>query len=536
MKLFERILALVLTFALCLCLLAACAKEKSAESNEQQREEETTPGEATQEEQNAQPNQADPEEHEEAEIADVYMQFMNTALSEETQKIEDAINEIIVPEIGVRLHLNYVSWGDYATVLTTTMAGGEQLDILLAGSLAPFSFQAMYSNGMATDITGYLEEYGQGILSTIPEAYLEPFKMDGKLYGFPAWRNYSIGAQVMMRKDVLDELGLYDEAMAMDSWSDYEAIMKAVKENGPDGMYPVCGNKTIVQFNNSLICGADAFADVNPFDNLGDTLQMVYTDKEGNVSALQENEKQIADYQMFARWMQNGYFDPDTAFKTEPQDSLMKAGAAFSQLMTAEYGWEAIREAAWDAEACGVTISMIPVSTSFVTKFCIVIPVNTQEPEAAIKFLDYAYTHAEVMNLIDWGIEGEDYVIDENGVAQMPEGKSTVGYHNIDVTFGNFFLALPFGTQGPDYRERCREILDSAEVSPYLGFAVDTTGLDLAISAINSTNDQYIYSLCSGQYTEELHEEYVNKLYAAGLQEYLDAFQEQLDAWRATRS
>ncbi len=534
MKHIKKLLSLLLAAVLLLSLLAACANTTDPQTNA---------GDSG--EQNAGQNQSapadaggNPNAAADGEIVDIYMQFMNTMLSTETQKVEDAINEIITKELGVRIHLNYVSWGDYATALTTSMSSGEQLDILLAGSIAPFSFQAMYSNNMAMDITDVLNEYGQDILNTIPSVYMEAFQIGGRTYGFPAWRNYSIGAQVMMRKDILDELGLYDQAMAMDSWSDFEAILQAVKEAYTDngsGLYALCGNRSALQFNNAMIFGADAFADANPFDNLGDTTKMVYTDTDGNVSSLQANEKQKWDYQMFARWMEKGFIDPDTSIRTDTQDSLMKNGVAFSQLMAAEYGWEATKTTAWGSEACGVTIAYIPISTSFVSKFCIVIPVTSEEPEAAIRFLNYAYTHSDVMNLIDWGIEGEDYVIDENGVGQLPEGVTQVGYHNIDVTFGNFFITLPFGTQGADFRERCREILDEAEVSPYLGFAVDTSALDNEIAAITAVNEQYTYDLGSGLYTDEMYEEYLTKLDAAGLQSYLDAFQTQLDAWRASR-
>ena len=79
------------------------------------------------------------------------------------------------------------------------------------------------------------------------------------------------------------------------------------------------------------------------------------------------------------------------------------------------------------------------------------------------------------------------------------------------------------------------QIMQQAEVSPYLGFAVDTTELDNEIAAITAVNDQYTYNLGSGLYTDEMYADYLAKLESAGLQAYLDAFQTQLDAWVAAR-
>ena len=39
-----------------------------------------------------------------------------------------------------------------------------------------------------------------------------------------------------------------------------------------------------------------------------------------------------------------------------------------------------------------------------------------------MKFLNLLYTNAEVINLIDWGIEGVHYVKNEDGTIRYPDG------------------------------------------------------------------------------------------------------------------
>lgn len=59
------------------------------------------------------------------------------------------------------------------------------------------------------------------------------------------------------------------------------------------------------------------------------------------------------------------------------------------------------------------------------------------------------YTSEELMNLLVWGIEGEDYVV-EDGEAAYPEGvtEDTVEYHTADFLYGNYFLCYPWSGTG----------------------------------------------------------------------------------------
>ena len=78
--------------------------------------------------------------------------------------------------------------------------------------------------------------------------------------------------------------------------------------------------------------------------------------------------------------------------------------------------------------------------------------------------------------------------------------------------------------------------INNAKTSPYLGLSIDTSSLDMYIGQITAVNDQYVKSLTCGAYTKESYEEYLTKLDAAGVQDYLGAFQEQLDAWLAANN
>ena len=64
---------------------------------------------------------------------------------------------------------------------------------------------------------------------------------------------------------------------------------------------------------------------------------------------------------------------------------------------------------------------------------------------------------------------------------------------------------------------------------------LDATGLDTMTATLTAVYDEYRAALMSGQYTDELHKQYIDKLYSVGLQDYMDEIQSQLDAFLASK-
>ena len=63
------------------------------------------------------------------------------------------------------------------------------------------------------------------------------------------------------------------------------------------------------------------------------------------------------------------------------------------------------------SQRCGYDMVMIkiysqPVTTSNINQLDWVIPVTARQPEAAMKFMNLMYTNADVVNLLNYGIEG----------------------------------------------------------------------------------------------------------------------------------
>ena len=125
---------------------------------------------------------------------------------------------------------------------------------------------------------------------------------------------------------------------------------------------------------------------------------------------------------------------------------------------------------------------------------------------------------------------GEDYEI-VDGQAKHNEG----AYIESDFLMGNNLLLTPGYGNGADHYDKVLADIQAAPLSPYLSFSLDKTDLELWISQLTAVNDQYSATMMCGLYTEAGYQEYIGKLEAAGVYDYLDAVQTQLDAWKAAK-
>jgi len=163
------------------------------------------------------------------------------------------------------------------------------------------------------------------------------------------------------------------------------------------------------------------------------------------------------------------------------------------------------------------------------------IPRQADNPEASMKFLDLMYGDAELVNLLDWGIEGKHYVKVSDNVIKYPEGVNilTNGYNlNMSWLFGNQFLAYTFEGEDPDIWQKMKEFNDQAVKSKAMGFTMDPESVKTEIAAVSNVVAQYYLVLETGSVDpDKVLPEFNQKLKSTGLDKVIAEKQRQLDAW-----
>lgn len=459
--------------------------------------------------------------------------FDTRGIGEVAGPVFDAMNAITEEKIGVHADITMKSIAEYNTQLGLQLASGEQLDVISLG-FGPTSFTSLIANGQLLDITDLMAEEAPDTLAEIGD-FIKVSSMNGKIYGIPPYRNYVSSYYMTMRKDILEELGMLDQALAMTSWDEVEDLFALVDEK--TDLMPAGSGKNIL-WTSGYICPRGDFSDTITFDTMSDPLGLIFSDSKTNkLSLLLENPDYRTEQEMVRDWYDAGWVYKDSPYEDGTSESLIKTNVTFAMFGTSEFGIETAKTEAIGKEMVSVELAQNSLQTSNVSSFGLGVPVNSQEPEAAVRWINELYTNPDIINLLFWGIEGENYVV-EDGQAKYPDGvdPTKIGYHSVDFLYGNYFKALPWMGSGRDFRQKAYEILQSADFSPYFGFRAGVDDVSDTVSALSAIADQYNGSIRCGAFTDELYDEYIAKLKANGVDEYIDNYQRQLDEWVAVNN
>ena len=166
---------------------------------------------------------------------------------------------------------------------------------------------------------------------------------------------------------------------------------------------------------------------------------------------------------------------------------------------------------------------------------------NSENPEKTMEVLDYIYGSSEIMNLLNWGEQDKDYVIEDadNGIINYPKGITSDNARyslNLGWELPNQFIAYKWTGSDPKLWEKMEEFNGSAKSSKAAGFLFDNRNYSSEIAALSNIVKQYSGALYSGSGDpNELIPKLLEALDDAGINEVIQAKQEQLDAFLASK-
>ena len=77
---------------------------------------------------------------------------------------------------------------------------------------------------------------------------------------------------------------------------------------------------------------------------------------------------------------------------------------------------------------------------------------------------------------------------------------------------------------------------DESTVTPFVGFTLDTSSIKTQVSQVNAVKDEYFTNLAKGITNyDDVIDEFMDQLYAAGLQDIIDETQKQVNDWIASK-
>jgi putative aldouronate transport system substrate-binding protein len=242
-------------------------------------------------------------------------------------------------------------------------------------------------------------------------------------------------------------------------------------------------------------------------------------------------------YNTLHKWYLSGYIrkDADTVTDFAP---ARKAGKVFSTLASLKPGKD--KEQSLSDGVNWVQIDLTkPVST---TREMIgamqAISKTSANPDRALMLLELMNTEPELVNLVNFGIEGTHYTKvagKDNVYDQTQQGKD--GYNvGTPWLFANQFNTFLNKSEDPDKWTKFKEYNSNALVSPILGFTFNTDPVKTKIAALTSVRRQFMPGLETGKSDPAVMlPKFTAKLKQAGMDDVLKEMQKQVDAFLAAK-
>lgn len=442
------------------------------------------------------------------------------AIPSNMQQVQDAINKITLAKINATVKLTPINIGSWAQQSNLMLSSNEKLDVMYVSGRY---FTGYVAKSQLVKLDPLLDQYGQDIKKVFDSATLSATKVGGSTYAIPSNRDLAVNYGINLKKEYVDKYKI--DVNSIKTLEDLEGVFKTIKSGEPN-MTPLVPQTAGFSFLDSY----------KWFDNLGDNLGVLPNfDNNMKVVNLYETPEYAAFVKKMRSWYTAGYILQDAATNKDGNFALLKAGKGIGYLTNQKPGMDV-----QDSRGAGTPMVTVPLTkanmtTSTVATIMWGIPINAKKPDKSMQFLNLMYSDKELINLLDWGIEGKDYVKKSDNVIDYPTGldAKTVAFAlNQSWMFGNQFLSYVFNGEDPKIYEKLDAFNKEASKSKALGFAFSPDTVKTEFAAVTNVLNQYKLALETGSVDpDKILPEFIAKLKSSGIDKIIAEKQKQLDEW-----
>lgn len=447
-----------------------------------------------------------------------------------------AVNEIIEPELGMKLEIDYIDSAAFAEKAKLKMASGENYDLIFTGYVN--DYQNAVRMGGLMDITDKLDNIGMSdgtivkMSDVVEEYYLDSAKVDSKIYGVPNAQVISNPACLMIEEPVAEKSGIDCEALSDlgEKTTSYEGVvnfldtltveMEKIKNANPElyTIYPV--NMAYANIYEEIAGGVGIRRDGNSDE----------------VVVLTTTPENIYGIDTIHKWYEKGYIRNDIASNNSAATTEEQRQYALYQTT-----WKPGQEI-YTYNQRGVNPEYIFYENPYVGRTkalltMISVGANSKHPEEAVKLIYMLNSnYKNIFNILCWGVEGVHYKINEDNTAAEIKDSGYDGVAQNAWKYGNQFNGYVMEGQPLDVWEQTIRMNDSAKKSPAIGFVPNTDAIATEIGNIKNIQSEYKAKASFGTSPrEEYWDEYMERLEAGGIEKIRAEIQRQYDEFLASK-
>lgn len=350
--------------------------------------------------------------------------------NKENKTENDKIKALIEEKSGIDFEVIVVAENTWAEKVNVMIAGSEKFDTLnLTADSGVWSKYA--SNGAIVPYTQeMLEAYLPNVMAMIPEEAWVPCKdAEGNIWALPRHESFTAGGIPSIRTDWLEKLGMEMPT----TLAELEAYFEGVKTQDVNGNGDPNDEYGYIPYFQSLWNGPLHVYYLGTKGNCDNEDR--YLAEDGTVMPWYMHENAWALVSKGAEWYQKGYINQDYLTMTNETANDMGAtdriGMCSGWYNMGLQGTERLKQANPDTTCAWAAIPNFTDAPSGVNAWGgnptymaeVALSATSTDPQWALKLLDWIYASEENYMLATYGIEGDHYVLSEDGETfTQPDG------------------------------------------------------------------------------------------------------------------
>lgn len=458
-----------------------------------------------------------------------------------TEEVLAKINEKLTEKVNAELKIRWIEWTDWTTKYNLALAT-QSGDIDLIGTATDWlnAWPNIQKGAFYPLSEEMLQTYAPNTWAQVPQANWDLCKYNGEIYLMPEdnyaqWTNHGF----MYRGDWARAAGLEN---GVHSWADLGVYFQYIKDNMPD-VIPWDANGNGSSYGPQMAggwqtshtpniyiegIGVDLFYGMSKDDPY--TLSRYYLEGDELVNFATEMKK----------WADAGYWRTDVLNYTGDVAAEMEEGKTgahqhHTQTWTGERTTMEKKQPGSDLGFFWFGEEMNNVVALNITHGAMAVAMTSKNPERALMVYDLMRNDPEIYRLMQYGIEGDMYTLDENGYLVRPEGFEQ-GVDGVDLNYWwgrNDQLELRTADKDWEAIDALYNTYDAVKINyPYGKVVFELSNIQMYLDNLSNVYNTYMPRIVFGMMDDPAAyvAEFRQQLQNAGIEICMTEIQNQITA------
>ena len=458
-----------------------------------------------------------------------------------TNDVLAVLNEKLTEKVNAELAVEWIEWTDWTTKYNLAIAMQDgTVDLIGTATDWLDAWPNIRKGGFLALSEDMLKTYAPKTWETVPAENWDLCKYEGQIYLMPEdnyaqWTNHGF----LYRGDWAKEAGLEN---GVNSWEELGKYFQYIKDN-KEGVVPWDADGNGTSYGPQMSGGWQASHTGNIAIE-GLPVSLFYGNSKDDPYTLSRYYLEGDEFVNFAKtmkqWSDAGYWR---------EDVLNYSGSVLDEMKEGLTGAHQHHTQTWLGNRHLIEEKQPGADTGFfwfgeeqqnlvklnITHGAMAVAAQSDAPERALMVYDLLRNDPEIYRLFTLGIEGQQYVVNADGLYERPEGYTDDSVDGMSFNFWwgrNDDLELRSALNDWAAYDVLLKEYDCAVNYPYGQVVFDTTNVSVELDNISNLYNTYMPQIVFGKAAdpEAYVAEFRAQLEAAGIETVMTELQAQLDA------